>query len=104
VDDPTEVGVGGERPPGPQLRDLRVDVRHPPLTGDGHPVVPVDDEVRLTELVHLDRREVSLGERLLHATPTLLHTAAPGEEVRSNSPTRSTEPTILATSIVMTPR
>jgi hypothetical protein len=80
-DDPAEVGVWRQRPPAAEARDLRVDVVDPALAGHGHPVVPVDDEVRAAELEHGDRREVALVERPLHPLPSGLDVPPAREEL-----------------------
>ena len=81
VDDPRDVRAGRQREPGPDPGDLGVDELHPPLAGDGHPMVPVDQEVPPVHLVDLDRREVPAGERTFDALPPVLDVGAAGQEL-----------------------
>ncbi len=71
VDQLDDVGVGGQVPARAQLRHLGVDRLHASLARDRHAMVAVDDEIRVADLVHDDRREVAVGERLLHPPPAL---------------------------------
>jgi hypothetical protein len=54
-----------------QLRHLRVDRRHAPLSRDCNAMVAVDHEIGVAQLVDDDRRKVSLRERLGNSPPPL---------------------------------
>ena len=68
MDDLDQLVVGRQPPGRPQPRHVRVDRLEPALPGNRDPVVAVDDEVCVAQLVDDDRREIVVRERLLHST------------------------------------
>jgi hypothetical protein len=63
-----------------RLGDVRVDRMHAPLACDRHPVVTVEDEVRVAELVHDDRRKRGVAKRALDPMPPRAHVRAARQE------------------------
>jgi hypothetical protein len=70
VDELGSIGVCAEPPARGELGHLGVDRRHATLARERHPVVAVDHEVRVAELLDDDRRK-RIGKRLGDSAPAL---------------------------------
>ena len=81
VDELDHVGVRRKVPAGPELRDLGVDRLHPALARDRDPMVAVDDEVGVPELVDDDRGEGRVGEGPFEPLPPFAEVRAPRVEL-----------------------